>query len=1130
MPKPALFPLHTRGFWIVFLTLAACAAVLAFRLLFLVEPGLNVDITFSRQQALEAAAVFQRERFAQLETRRTAAAFLSDRDFQNYVELEAGGSAAYQALIPDVAAATHYWRVRAFTPGQKHELVTAFSPRGELIAFSYLLPEDEGSAALDETAARELAEAAAREMLGERFSAYVPIETKQQTQASGRSDHDFTYEHATLQPGAARLRLTLKVAGDRLVAVENSKFTPEAFKQRFGELRALNTQLSQLANGLMLGVFGLGGLLGGGIWLYRRHQLQFRKALPAALVVSLGVAAAQIANMPILWMDYQTQTAEQSFILQQLAQAGVVVVVAGLLFAAIYAVAEGLTRHAFVQQPRLWDSLQLTVAGSRELAGRVLGGYAWTGFFLLYALGFLLFSSRILGWWQPSSLNVDPNVLASWRPALAPIFNALQAGTWEECFFRAIPLSLAVLLDRHYATGRKLMWLMLVFQALVFGAAHASYPQLPGYSRVVELFIPALAFGLVFLRFGLLPCMLTHFLYDLLLMSMPIFLADDASLWLDRALVLLAACAPLLVLLLAWRRQGSLSALPDSARNGEQPAAPLPQAAASTVVDSTPRHAARPLQPNPRALGAIGLVSLALYAALLLQPARLDWPQFDIDRAEAARRAEAVLVQRGVTLDAEWQRSVQIQTAVSAGLDFVWRESGRAEVQRLLGTYVETPQWVVVWRRFAGPVEERAETWQVRLTPAGELLAVGHQLPEGRPGASLDQDAAEALARDWLAGLGWIPESGITLQAVAETKRPARSDWQVTFEDAAAYAHNDAIAVSVVRISGDEVTGYYRSLDLPEAWVRARAEEASQRQPWRITSMALSLLLVGCALSTYFRRHSGQRFNLRAALPWLALTVLPLAGLAWLRFDSSSMAFQTTMAWNTQAAIQLGGLVLTAAVLGALVAMAVQALYAEQAHATATWKADAILGFWLALGIVGIHALCGLLLPPQEPPQPLAADWATPQPALAVLLNSLSGLASSLFTLILALGFVRFIRRHWQFWLLLMLGALSWISGALAQAEPLSDLANSLPTLASVLLGYALIRRGQLGAALMLAGTLVVLRQWNLSAAIYPAAWAHALVGVTGSATALYFLLGHWHAQQANQRATGQDAVTAAPV
>lgn len=1103
------FVLQTRGFWMFLLPLSLLAAIAAFRLLFLVEPGLNVDVSFSRQQALDAAAAFQQQRFPDLATRRTAVLFGNDRNFQNYIELEGGGSEAYQTLIHTPEAATHHWQVRAFTPGQKHELHSWYSPSGTLQAYRYLLPEDEGSAALDETAARALAEAGARDLLGSEFADYAALDTRQEEQTSGRRDYTFTYEHATLQPGEARIRLILSVAGDQLVAVQRSKFTPEAFGLRFGELRKLNTQLSTIASVLMLALFGLGGLLGGGIWLFRRHQLQFRYGLIPGVITALGLAAAQIANMPIAWMSYQTQDAEQSFIAQQLAQTGIVLVAAGLMLGVIYAVAEGLTRHAFAGQPRLWDSLRAPVIGSTRMAGRILGAYAWTGFFLLYALLFLLFSSRVLGWWQPSSLNVDPNVLASWRPALAPIFNALQAGTWEECLFRAIPLSIAVMLDRRWGSGRKLTLLMLVVQALIFGAGHANYPQLPGYSRVVELFIPAMAFGLVFLRFGLVPCMLTHFLYDLTLMSMPIFLAEDSGLWLDRALVILAGAAPLLLLARVWQRQGGLQPLPTEYLNGAPPAPP--PVAAVDAIRPPPAHAATAWQPRQLWLLALAAAGLLLGTAASLQQPRVEWPEFSIPRQEALQRAEAALAAHGVQLGGEWRSTVRIDNGRRASFDFVWRESGPTVAQQLLGSYAEGPHWNIVWRRFDdGPVEERAELWQVQLRPDGTLQQIIHQLPEGRPGARLDQAAAEALARRHVDTLGWTPAGGLALHSIAETERPARSDWVVTLADPASYQHAGAVAVSGVRIAGDEVVGYYRSLDIPESWVRERAAQNSQRQPWRIANIALALVLVGCALSTFFRRHSGRRFDFGAALPWILLTLVPLLVLTWLRIDNMTALFQATMGWTAQLGLQLGALAVSAALLGIVIAMAAQAVYAERPHAGATFRSEALLGAALGMGVLGLGALGSLLLRSSEPPDALVADWATPLPVLAAVLNACRNIASTLFVAVLLLGFTRFVTQRWQFWLLAGLGLLWWISGAMMGSEWWLRALGSLPTLLSAVLGYMLIRRGHMGATLALLGTIAVFRQWALGNALYPTAWLHAAQAFVVSAAALAYLLRHW--------------------
>src|SRR5690625_7331453 len=76
---------------------------------------------------------------------------------------------------------------------------------------------------------------------------------------------------------------------------------------------------------------------------------------------------------------------------------------------------------------------------------------------LLYAGLFTLIAIHGLGWWHPAIPEQDPNVLATWRPALSIIFSSLQAGFWEESLFRAIPLGLAGLLGARFGCRKSLI-------------------------------------------------------------------------------------------------------------------------------------------------------------------------------------------------------------------------------------------------------------------------------------------------------------------------------------------------------------------------------------------------------------------------------------------------------------------------------------------------------------------------------------------------------------------------------------------------------------------------------------------------------------------------------------------------
>jgi len=103
---------------------------------------------------------------------------------------------------------------------------------------------------------------------------------------------------------------------------------------------------------------------------------------------------------------------------------------------------------------------------------------------------------------EPFRRPLRPNVIANYFPWLSSLAISLQAGFWEECLFRAIPLASAALLGQRF--GGKKWWILgaLVLQALIFGGGHANYPAQPAYARLVELILPAIGFGVLYLLFA----------------------------------------------------------------------------------------------------------------------------------------------------------------------------------------------------------------------------------------------------------------------------------------------------------------------------------------------------------------------------------------------------------------------------------------------------------------------------------------------------------------------------------------------------------------------------------------------------------------------------------------------------
>ena len=243
-------------------------------------------------------------------------------------------------------------------------------------------------------------------------------------------------------------------------------------------------------------------------------------------------------------------------------------------------------------------------------------------------------------------------------PALPPIAISLQAGFMEECVFRAIPLALGALIGERYGRRRLGIAIAFVLQALVFGGAHANYPGLPSYSRLVELVVPSMLWALIFLRYGLLPTILLHAVFDLALFSIPVFLVDAPGALRPAGADRRGGSRPAGDRAVAARCEaGAWGELPDALRNG----AWQPRNAGRAACRTAGRRAAAPRSAARRA---------AFQRALPLRRRRRRWsrgsrsrrcaldapPLADRSRRPPSPSADAALAARGVTLGPEWRR------------------------------------------------------------------------------------------------------------------------------------------------------------------------------------------------------------------------------------------------------------------------------------------------------------------------------------------------------------------------------------------------------------------------------------------------------------------------------------------
>ena len=658
-----------------------------------------------------------------------------------------------------------------------------------------------------------------------------------------------------------------------------------------------------------------------------------------------------------------------------------------------------------------------------------------------------------------------------------------------------------------------LIAIAVVVQALVFAGGHASYPGFPSYSRLVELFVPAIVWALIFLRFGLVPTILLHWLFDLILMSIPLFLVDAPGALTSRGLAIAVGLVPLGVILARRVARGAWGELPDALRNGAwRPAVPVPAvpAAAPAVVDTAlPPWAAR----FQRALLPLGVVGLAIW--IIVTPFRADVPPLPITRSEAVALADAALAARGVTLGPEWRRLADVRIAPDnaarwEGHVFVWREAGAEAYKKLIGATLPPPMWEVRYARFDGDVAARAEEWRVTLDGRGAIRQVRHDLPEAASGARLSKDDALALARKTVRERFGLDPAKLTEIGAEERQRPARVDWTFSFAEPDVVVGKGGEARAVVSIAGDEVTAYGRYVFVPEQWERAEREREGGTTLLRMVlggllAVAALVALVMAAIDWTHRRRD------RRALFGTAAIVLALGAVTNANgWPVIAVNFDTTEPIVVQAAqaIALTMMGVVVAALGLGLAAGVGAFGAAHARprALATrlppWAAGIAAGAFVA----GVGALAGVLVPKSVPLwpslgiEPLALPW---------LGAALAG-ARTFYAIVVALFVLHWMSRltsgwHRRGWLVAVVAVVLFATLGMAGArDPVaSGLAGALAGAAVIGTVYGLLRFDALAVPAFVAtgGALEfitsVLRKGH-SAALVDLALALAVVALIG--------------------------------
>ena len=545
-------PPHRSPRWRAWLAAGLClaAGVVFWARLPHLWPLAHVDAVLP-ERVLESRAreLLARSGFA-LDGFDAASWFRVDTPALDYLE-QAFGIDETQARIEHGLPVFEY-RVLLKRRGDPHVLQVFWHPAHGALGFAATVEEDEPGAALELPAARELAwRAAERELALERTAWTEQSAARRERPA--RTDHEFVYERTLSREPELRERLSLAVAGDRVVGARRTRVVPASAERaaRAAEAPAVALETFGFA---LLAVAATAAFFVFLVHL-RDGTVRLRTAIvwPAAVLGCFTAATA--LDTARLFRAWEPLWPRAVSILREMVLGQAETIWVLLVLLAVIGAGDALDRASGALRG---DSLAALARG--RLLDRTVALASARGF----AVGLVCGAVMALTVWgiglaAPSRISIQPRgfffyPLNSAFPALTSLLFFAGVALAEELGYRFFGATWLLRLTRR-------PWIAVLVPGLVYGLTHTRLdflpPAEPFWARPLVLTLVGCVWGLAFLRYDALTVVLSHLTADLFIFNWPALASGRAAAVAAAALAICVPLAPAAIYPLLRRFSGS---------------------------------------------------------------------------------------------------------------------------------------------------------------------------------------------------------------------------------------------------------------------------------------------------------------------------------------------------------------------------------------------------------------------------------------------------------------------------------------------------------------------------------------------------------------------------------------------
>ena len=501
-----------RTLWITWLLLATLSLFIWCKFTFpqLVFVNLRID----RHQALEIAEDYLKKTGFEPSQYKSATVFSLERRANQYLQ-KAISFVGLSEFVKEQNFDLFFWLVRFFNEHKTEEFrLTISSSTGEVIGFNHKIDQDAARPIIERDEARKQAE----DFLTKKFKFDLnnyAIKGDIATNQDNRVDYAYSWMKKSVNipwsskenSGTGKIITGLTITGNEILSFSKNTFSvPEQFDRYLGEIQNTGDNLSTIVRFFYYILF-IGAIF---FVIVRRNHLIMHTTkhfyIGVATITYILSILSDLNNFQILLFNYSTTSAFIDYLWRFFINTmrGTLFYAVGIFLPAI--AGELLHYENFKQSPQ--GSFQYYIRStffSRDVARLILLGY-------LVCCVMLGTQSLLTGVGQKYwGVWVQHNWMTQFSTSYWPFVMALTIGfsasLFEEIMYRMFAIS----------WGKKIFkntFAACVISSLIWGFAHSGYPVYPMWFRGIEVSCLGFFLSFVYLRYGIIPVIVGHFLFD----------------------------------------------------------------------------------------------------------------------------------------------------------------------------------------------------------------------------------------------------------------------------------------------------------------------------------------------------------------------------------------------------------------------------------------------------------------------------------------------------------------------------------------------------------------------------------------------------------------------------------------